>query len=292
MKSTFPYSSVIIDKRKLRPLLALCVSTLLFSCGEGPKKEDTNEEMSKFSSVWNIYEKYQVSNDGTIIYDAQPWGGLVGSFMDKNMPSNLSAYESITFEFAEPTPVATQVVVAERFKTWGKKGITSLICNFDGQDVTSVDKIMLQASDTCTLKIKDIYLTPNDATWKSVPVWNGDCFFGDWTEGLIVTPDKFSQVCEGDKLEFIYRADKSDPSVTYWLIKTIISGTDYTLEGNDNEKNEWGCIMVGREATVYRVMLTANDAIRLRERGLYANGYYVHVSQINILYREYANEEE
>ena len=275
-------------QRTAKQLLPLVVSSLLFSC-EMEKKvvEDDTNVISKFNSTWNIYERCETEEDGSVVYKAVPWGGLVGSFSEKNMPVDLSEYESITFEFAEPTTVPTQILVANKFKTWGKIGIQKLTCSFDGQDVTSIDRILLQAGDTCTLTVKQVYLMPNDVVWESKKVWEGDCSFGDWQNGFSIKPDKFENAYEGDKLEFIFTTDRSNPDITYWLFKTIYSGTESTLEGNENELNHWGCAYVAPDATVYRILLTAKDIENLREKGLFVNGFYVNVSQVNLLSRSY-----
>ena len=284
-------SNRVINHKLLKSLSAALVSSLLLSCGGETVPKDDNNVISKFNSTWNIHEKCEVNDDGTIIYKAVSWGGLVGTFLKQNMPEDLSAYESITFEFDRPAPVPMQVVVDDRFKTWGKPGIKSLTCHFDGQDVRSVGKILLQAADTCSIGIKSIYLTPNANTWESVPIWSGSCAFGDWVNGFVVSADKFMDAYEGDKLEFIYTADKSDPNVTYWLFKTIYSSTENTLEGNDNELNNWGCALVSSEATVYRIVLTENDIAGLREYGLFVNGYKVTVTQCNLLCKSYLSDE-
>jgi hypothetical protein len=98
-------------------------------------------------------------------------------------------------------------------------------------------------------------------------------------------------VSEGDKLEFIFTTDRSDFSRTYWLFKTIYSSTDMTLEGNYNELNKWGCAAVGRDATSYRIALTANDIENLRKVGLFVNGYYNIVTKVNLLRKLYQQEE-
>ena len=275
--------------KSLFGLLLLAAVTLFYSC-EMEKKvvnDDTNV-ISKFNSTWNIYEKCQFNEDGSVTYKSQAWGGLVGTFLDKNMPVDLSDYESITFEFAEPTTVPTQIVVADKFKTWGKIGIQKLTCYFDGQDVTAVDKILLQTGDSCTITVKKVYLMPNDVTWESTPIWKGVCTFGDWQDGFKVTPEKFETALEGDQLEFIFETDRSDPNVTYWLFKTIYDATSTTLEGNENELNHWGCAYVGPDATVYRIRLTANDVTNLKEKGLFVNGFHVNVSQANLISRSYS----
>ena len=100
----------------------------------------------------------------------------------------------------------------------------------------------------------------------------------------------FTSALEGDKLELIYKTDTSDPSITYWLFKTVINTTDTTLEGNENELNPWGCVMMGKASKVYRIILTANDIKKLREKGLFVNGYYNIVTQVNLLRRGYVEQ--
>jgi len=259
-------------------------------CSLGHSSEDDNVLTSKFNGTWNIHEGIDRDFDGVITYHALPWGGLVANVKKQNMPVDWSGYESISFEFAEPTEVPTQISVSDKIKTSGKPGITSLTCYFDGQDLKSVDEVALQAIDTSTLKIRSVYLTPGTSVWESTPIWKGNCAFGNWANGFIVKPEQFTSALEGDKLEFIFTTDTSDPSVTYWLFKTIINETDSTLEGNDNELNPWGCVMVGKAATVYRIILTAGDITKLREKGLFVNGYYNVVTQVNLLRRGYVEQ--
>ncbi len=271
----------------MKNYLLLIACALLTGCGLGQSSDDENVLTSKFNGTWNIHEGVERAFDGTITYHALPWGGLVASVKKQNMPVDWSGYESISFEFAEPTEVATQIMVSDKLKTMGKPGITSLTCYFDGQDLSSVDEVALQASDTSVLKVKNVYLTPGTSTWESTSIWTGNCVFGNWTGGFVIKPEQFTSAIEGDKLEFIFKTDVNDPNVTYWIFKTVINGTDTTLEGNDNELNQWGCANVGKAATVYRIILTAGDIKKLREKGLFVNGYYNIVTQVNLLRRDY-----
>lgn len=50
---------------------------------------------------------------------------------------------------------------------------------------------------------------------------------------------------------------------------------------NDGNSNS----MMGQTATSYRILLTANDVKSLREKGLFVNGYYTNVTQVNLLRR-------
>ena len=207
------------------------ISAWLLSCGGSSEQEDENNVINNFKSTWNIYERFEMNDDGYIEYHALPWGGLVGDFLKNNLPMNLNGYEGITFEFAEPVPVPIQIVVAKNFKTVGKPGITSLTCSFDGQNVTSVDNIVLQASDTCDLVVKSVYLTPNYATWVSEPIWEGSCIFGDWTGSIEINGDKFNSAYEGDKIEFVcdYYSYDGDYLNTYMMSEQITYNGNLTV---------------------------------------------------------------
>lgn len=261
--------------------------SLLAACGTNPGGDDNYDITNKFKSTWNIYEGIQHNDDGSITYYALPWGGLVGNVREHNMAVDWSGYESIRFDFKEPTKVPVQVMISEKLKTWGKEGITSLTCYFDGHNLHSVEEVALQASDTTALNIASITLTPGNAKWESSVIWEGKCVQGNWQNGFVINPEKFTTAYEGDKLEIIFTTDKSDPQVTYWMLKTIYSGTEQTLEGNDNELNKWGTATVAKEATSYRIVLTENDIVNLREKGLFINGYYNTVTRCNLLKRVY-----
>ncbi len=274
----------------MNKVLIFLASVLLVSCGLTPSNDDELNITSKFNSTWNIYEGIVRNDDGSITYYALPWGGLVAGVKERNMPADWSRYESIRFEFSEPTTVPTQIMVSDKIKTWGKEGITSLTCFFDGYDLKAIDEVALQAGDTTAITIKNVYLSLGTSTWNATPIWKGNCQQGNWAEGFVIKSDKFSEAYEGDKLEFLFKTDKSNPDVSYWLLKTIIDGTDQTLEGNDNELNKWGCASMGKEATVYRIVLTHNDVANLKKKGLFVNGYYNNVTQCNLLRRVYSED--
>ena len=273
----------------MKKLVSLMAVFLLVACGINLGSEDDLTITSKFKGTWNIYEELKKNSDGTITYYALPWGGLVGMFKERNMPVDWSGYESISFEFVEPTPVPTQIMITDNLMIWGKPGITSLTCSFDGQDVRSVSEVALQAADTAVIKVKRVYLTPGNVVWDSTPIWKGKCSFGNWESGFIIKPENFTTAYEGDKLEFIYTTDMSNPN-GYWQFKTVYNETDSTLEGNSNELNYWGCATVGKGSTVYRIPLTSRDVSLLREKGLFVNGYYNNVVQCNLLRKDYESD--
>ena len=147
----------------------------------------------------------------------------------------------------------------------------------------SVDWSALQASDTTVITVKSVYLSPGNVVWEATTIWEGNCEQGNWQNGFVIKPENFTTAYEGDKLEIIFTTAKSDPNVTFWLLKTIYNGTDSTLEGNSSELNDWGCATMGKEATSYRIVLTAHDIEMLREKGVFINGYYNNITQCNLL---------
>ena len=275
----------------MKKILLMTLATVILTACRKDVQEDKFNITSKFNVTYNVYESFENNDDGSITYHASAWGGLVGVMKEHNLPVDWTPYESITFEFAEPTKVETQVLISEKVKTWGREGISSLTCFFDGLDVRNVREVLFQATDSTTITIKSVRLTPIATNWDSRTIWEGECHFGNWENGFTIAPENFTNVTEGDKLEFIFTTDRTDFGRTYWLFKTIYDGTDMTLEGNYNELNKWGCAVVGRDATSYRIALTANDIANLRKVGLFVNGYYNIVTKVNLLRKMYQLEE-
>lgn len=272
----------------MKKLLTIMASMVLVACGSN-SDGDSLDLTSRFNGTWNIHEKFEKGDNGEIIYHAIPWGGLVGSMRERNLPVDWTPYESVSVEFAEPTKVGTQLLIKDRLRVFGKPGITKMTCYFDGQDVTQIDEVAIQSSDSSILKVKRVYLTLGSSVWDSTPIWEGHCVFGDWEEGFIIPGDKFLDAVAGDKLEFIYEVDRSDPKVEYWQFKTIYNGTDSTLEGNADQLNAWGCCPVG-ESGVLRIRLSENDVKELRKIGMFVNGYYNIVTKVNLLKKGVSQE--
>lgn len=272
----------------MKKLLTIMASMVLVACGSN-SDGDSLDLTSRFNGTWNIHEKFEKGDNGEIIYHAIPWGGLVGSMRERNLPVDWTPYESVSVEFAEPTKVGTQLLIKDRLRVFGKPGITKMTCYFDGQDVTQIDEVAIQSSDSSILKVKRVYLTPGSSVWDSTPIWEGHCVFGDWEEGSVIPGDKFLDAVAGDKLEFIYEVDRSDPKVEYWQFKTIYNGTDSTLEGNADQLNAWGCCPVG-ESGVLRIRLSENDVKELRKIGMFVNGYYNIVTKVNLLKKGVSQE--
>lgn len=269
------------------PLTTLIGAALLTACSMGSHDvEDPNVLTAKFKSTLNIYETVSQNDDGTLTYKSVPWGGLIGSVRQHNLPVDWSSYEAVVVKFSKPTKVETQLLVSDRYKAFGKPGITTLTCNFDGQDMSSIDQVTLQTADSGAVNIKEVRLIPTTGTWKTIPLRTFQCEFGDWQNGFTLKPELFDDAKKGDKLEFIYTTDTNTGNVYNWLIKTIYNGTETTLEGNANALNKWGCAPVGRRSTVYRIPLTAQDVVNLKKVGAFVNGRYLNISQINLLRQE------
>lgn len=274
-------------------LLVLVVLILPSSCTLPWLQEDDEFDItSKFKATWNVHEKFERNSDGSITYKSVRFGGLVGLVRERNLPVDWSGYESITFEFADTTKVETQLLIGNTMRSWAKRGITKLTCYFDGLDMRQVDQVVFQTADPTTLTVKSVRLAPVSTSWGSTPIWEGECVFGNWEGGFIINPSQFSTAIEGDKLEFVLTTDTSDPKRGYWLIKSVYNQTDQTLEGNANEQNQWGCTMVGQAAQSYRVRLTAKDVKEIKKRGLFVNGYYVNVTQVNLLRKGVVNHSD
>lgn len=253
-------------------------------------EDDEYDITSKFKAVWNVHERFETNSDGSITYNSVRFGGLIGLVKEHNLPVDWTKYESVTFEFADTTTVETQIMLGTVMRTYGRPGIKKLTCYFDGLDMRQVDQVVLQTSLPSTLVVKKVTLSPATTSWDSKPIWEGECKFGNWENGFVIKPEFFATAYEGDKIEFIFNADTSNPDITYWLLKTVYNTTPNTLEGNDSELNDYGCASVSSHATAYRILLTANDVENLQHYGLFTNGFSVYVKQVNLLRRVYSEE--
>ena len=121
---------------------------------------------SQFNKVWNNSESIDNNADGTITYHAAQWGGLVDEI---NNAIDFSTYKSVVVEFAEATPVKTQIYLefGDQWGKWGDftkaadAGVTELELDFASNYLSNLNKIRqvaLQAADAGDLKISKIYL--------------------------------------------------------------------------------------------------------------------------------------
>ena len=119
---------------------------------------------SQFNKVWNDGESFENNSDGTITYHAAQWGGLVD---DISNTIDFSIYKSLVVEFAEATPVKTQIYIeiGDEWNKWGEfkkdtdAGATQLELDFTGlYNLNKIRQVALQAADAGDLKISKIYL--------------------------------------------------------------------------------------------------------------------------------------
>ena len=110
---------------------------------------------NRFTYCWNAAETV-TSDGGILVYNGVQWGG-VACWLGE---ADWSEYAKIVFEFAEPTPIATQIFIQgnEEIKVWVNAGAEKAECLFAGHDVSKVSQVALQAAAAGTVKISKIYL--------------------------------------------------------------------------------------------------------------------------------------
>lgn len=278
-------------------LLTLVLASLVVSCG--PPTDDSELDItSEFNLRWNVNENLIHNKDGSITFEAVRWGGMAANMVKDDVPADLSDYEKIVFEFAQPTEQNTQIIVNETMMAWGKRGITKLEGILMGHDMSKVTQIALQASDATTIIVNRVWLQKSTTKWSSSTLWEGNIDLGNWNHNIVLEPDKFFNANPGDMLEFHFSTDTTDPEITYWQIKTVYNDeganaleTAHTLAGNANELNDWGCVTISSGATDYRITLTATDVRRLQEYGLFLNGYHIILKRCNLLQQHAASDE-
>ena len=110
---------------------------------------------NRFTYCWNAAETV-TSDGGILVYNGVQWGG-VACWLGE---ADWSDYAKIVFEFAEPTPIATQIFIQgnEDIQVWVNAGAEKAECLFAGHDVSKVSQVALQAAAAGTVKISKIYL--------------------------------------------------------------------------------------------------------------------------------------
>ena len=111
--------------------------------------------INRFTYCWKEAETV-TSDGGILLYNGVQWGG-VACWLGED---DWSEYAKIVFEFAEPTPIATQIFIQgnEEIKVWVNAGAEKAECLFAGHDVSKVSQVALQAAAAGTVKISKIYL--------------------------------------------------------------------------------------------------------------------------------------
>ena len=111
---------------------------------------------NRFTYCWNGAETIVVNDDGTLTYNGVQWGGLACWLGE----ADWTGYDKIVFEFAEPTPISTQIFIQgnEEIKQWVNAGATKAECSFAEKDVSKVSQVALQAADNGSIHVQRIYL--------------------------------------------------------------------------------------------------------------------------------------
>lgn len=149
--------------------------------------------------------------------------------------------------------------------------------------------ITINIYNDCKVEKCTLVLQGDAPAITTTTIWEGSCSFGDWSEnGVSIPAEKFANAVEGDVLEFIYTTDDSNPN-TWWQFKTVFAGTEDCLTSNANVLNDWGCATVAKGSTSFKITLNAADIAILKEKGLFANGYYNIVTAVNLNHKESAD---
>ena len=74
----------------MKTICIMAACALFASCSLNLHPDDENNLTSKFNGTWNIHEGIDRDINGVITYNALPWGGLVASVKERNMPVALS----------------------------------------------------------------------------------------------------------------------------------------------------------------------------------------------------------
>lgn len=165
---TLQSDNIHFDSQGYRKLGRRYAKTMLATMGiEADIDEDEVPEIdysepvdiiNRFTYCWNTAETV-TSEGGVLVYNGVQWGGLACWLGE----ADWSEYAKLVFEFAEPTPIATQIFIqgvgnVDIAKVWVNAGAEKAECLFAGHDASKVSQVALQAADAGTVKISKIYL--------------------------------------------------------------------------------------------------------------------------------------
>lgn len=225
---------------------------------------------------WNGEESISVGADGVITFNAKEWGGMAVWFGGQDW----SMYESLTFEFAEPTPCGGGINIMDGGPWVGyDAGATSAVATLTGATVNNITQVALQAGADATLKIKRVYLTEagrpdNDPAKFLNWVPNGDCA-RDYAEGE--TPSLIGKNGTGDnKGAFHWNFEEG---------KGLNGGRAMVVTSVDNPGEDWdaqffvsaiGHTLSGGEQYKFRMAAKADSPINVGTQAHKEPGGYVH----------------
>ncbi len=141
-----------------------------------PEGEKVPIDITSGWSTWKETESVEYNADGTMTFNSAEWGGLAKWLGGRD----LSGYDYLVVEFAEPTTVITQLFV--QFAAEGddnaitkqaNPGATYLFIDLNDERAAAVNQIALQAAAPSTIKISSMYYIKKPGG-EEPPVEDGD----------------------------------------------------------------------------------------------------------------------
>ena len=122
-----------------------------------PEGEKVPIDITSGWSTWQETESVEFNADGTMTFTSAEWGGLAKWLGGRD----LSGYDYLVVEYAEPTTVVTQLFVQfsteEAITKQANPGATYVFIDLNDERATAVNQIALQAAAPSTIKIAAIY---------------------------------------------------------------------------------------------------------------------------------------
>ena len=122
-----------------------------------PEGEQVPIDITSGWSTWQDSETIDYNADGTLTFNSAEWGGLAKWLGGRD----LSGYDYLVVEYAEPTTVITQLLVQfsteEVITKQANPGATYLFIDLNDERSTAVNQIALQTASPSTIKIAAIY---------------------------------------------------------------------------------------------------------------------------------------
>lgn len=141
-----------------------------------PEGEKVPIDITSGWSTWQETESVEYNADGTMTFNSAEWGGLAKWLGGRD----LSGYDYLVVEYAEPTTVVTQLFV--QFAAEGddnmitkqaNPGATYLFIDLNDERATAVNQIALQAAAPSTIKISAMYYIKKPGG-EEPPIEDGD----------------------------------------------------------------------------------------------------------------------
>lgn len=141
-----------------------------------PEGEKVPIDITSGWSTWQDTESVEYNADGTMTFNSAEWGGLAKWLGGRD----LSGYDYLVVEYAEPTTVLTQLFV--QFAAEGDNnaitkqanpGATYVFIDLNDERATAVNQIALQAAAASVIKISSMYYIKKPGG-EEPPVEDGD----------------------------------------------------------------------------------------------------------------------